>query len=62
MSRTLNGIVREKIMDEGPPLEPSEADLHYVDNTLNAMSNVELLEYISGALQVLAIKRPSGHT
>lgn len=61
MSKTLNELVREQILAEGPDL-PSEQDWRsqaayevrrdeYVDEQLNAMTNVELLERISAALE-----------
>lgn len=53
MSTTLKDMVRDQILDEGPEIEPSTASNreYYIDATLNSMTNVELLERISDALQ-----------
>ena len=49
MSKTLNGLVREQILAEGPD-SLITSSYEYIDNQLNEMSNVELLERISDAL------------
>lgn len=61
MSTTLNELVREQILAEGPDIASEQewtdqthyeaACREYVDEVLNCMTNVELLEYISNALQ-----------
>ena len=62
----VNDLVRTQILAEGPDL-PSEHDWktqadydarceQYVDDQLNAMSNVELLERISAALESMPQK------
>jgi len=59
MSTTLNQLVRDQILAEGPQIElpegSTQADYYdeltsYVDGQLNAIANVELLERISDAL------------
>ena len=59
MSTTLHQLVRDQILADGPKFElPKGASLddycdervRYVDRKLNAMTNVELLERISDAL------------
>jgi hypothetical protein len=58
MSTTLNQLVRDQILDEGPDeigfatslVEQSSNWERYVDEQLNAMTNVELLERISNVL------------
>ena len=49
---TLNELVREQILAEGPEYLDGDAKLQdeYVDEQLNAMTNVELLERISDIL------------
>lgn len=43
--------VRDQILMEGPQIEePREREL-YIDDMLNAMTNIELLERISNALK-----------
>jgi hypothetical protein len=49
MSTTLHRLVRDRILAEGPH-SPLPADTIYVDRELNAMTNAELLERISDAL------------
>lgn len=68
MSTTLSELVREQILAEGPDLPSEREDWthpqyeerceQYVDDTLNAMSNVQLLERISNALQKAATAMP----
>lgn len=49
MRVTVKDLVRDQIRDEGPP-QSIIAGARYVDVQLNAMTNVELLEYISDAI------------
>jgi uncharacterized protein YheU (UPF0270 family) len=50
---TLNELVREQVLAEGPEYLDGDSRLQdeYVDAELNAMTNVELLERISDALR-----------
>jgi hypothetical protein len=58
MNTTLNELVRDQILAEGPEIEQSgntqasyvDACNNYVDEQLNMMTNIELLERISDAL------------
>lgn len=50
MSTTLNELVRDQIIAEGPQIVIASERERYVDETLNHMTNVELLERISDAL------------
>jgi hypothetical protein len=43
-------IVCDQIIAEGPQIETAIARQRYVEETINAMTNVELLERISDAL------------
>jgi hypothetical protein len=52
MSTTLNELVRDQILAEGPQT-PLLAATRYVDRELNAMTNVELLERISDAIELM---------
>jgi hypothetical protein len=67
MSKTLNEMVREQILAEGPDIASSRdkwthkaqydrACEDYVAGALNAMPNVELLERISNALTPKPVK------
>jgi hypothetical protein len=49
MSKTLNELVREQILAEGPQLESDKREW-YVAMKLYHMSNAELLERVSDAL------------
>ena len=54
MSTTLNQLVRDQILAEGPQIMGPDALTRreeYTDDALSIMSNVELLERISDALQ-----------
>jgi hypothetical protein len=68
MSTTLSSLVRKQILDGGPDIagpdiaserdwlsqmDYDEACERYVDGALDSMSNVELLERISSALEEL---------
>jgi hypothetical protein len=53
MSKTLNELVREQILAEGPSYERESHNTlqdYYVNDRLNSMTRVELLERISNAL------------
>jgi hypothetical protein len=55
-AKTLNRLVRDQILAEAPSYErESHKSLqdYYVNDQLRSMSNVELLERISDALQTL---------
>jgi hypothetical protein len=60
---TLNGLVRDQILAEGPEM-PYAATLNehdgncedYVSEVLDNMTNTELLERISSALETLAAR------
>lgn len=56
MSTTLSEMVRSQILAEGPDLEGPTACDRYIDETLSMMSNLELLERISDALQEAATR------
>jgi hypothetical protein len=51
MSITLNELVRDQIIAEGPQIEDPAQRERYVDSQINILSNVELLERISDAVQ-----------
>jgi len=51
VSTTLSEMVREQVLTEGPKLEDRTEIIWYTDHAINGMSNVELLERISDALQ-----------
>ena len=53
MSTTLNQLIRDQILAEGPQIETYIYRESYVDGQLNTLTNVELLERISDALDVL---------
>lgn len=55
--KTLNELVREQILAEGPQITDYITRKDYVDGVLNAMPNVELLDRISDAHE--AIRRES---
>jgi hypothetical protein len=56
MSTTLNEMIRRQILDEGPQIEAADVRERYIDSALNDMSNVELLERISDALEYAATR------
>ena len=53
MSKSLNELVRDQILAEGPEYLDGDSRLQneYVDEQLNALTNVELLERISDAIR-----------
>lgn len=51
MSTTLNELVREQLIAESPQIESVIERDWYVDSVLNGMTNVELLERISVAIE-----------
>ena len=50
MRSTLHQLVRDQILADGPPIGGILRRLEYANTQLNAMTNVELLERISDAL------------
>jgi hypothetical protein len=64
MSNTLNQLVRNQILAEGPDISSMHgyvsqiaydaACAEYIDEQLNSMTNVELLQRISDAQETLA--------
>ena len=52
-TETLNQLVRDQILAEGPQHEDAEASELYVNEQLHYMPHSELLERISQALQTL---------
>jgi hypothetical protein len=63
--KTLNELMRDQILAEGPQIElpdgATQADYidarnTYIDDQLNSMTNLELLERISAAHEVLDAK------
>jgi len=70
MSKTLNEMVRGQVLAEGPDIaseqdwinqgQYDDACSAYIDEQLDAMTNVELLERISAALESALIKGLGG--
>lgn len=54
MSTTLRELVRNQILAEAPGMEGAPQAERYVERTLHDMSNSELLDRISDALQTAA--------
>ena len=55
-TKTLNQLVRDQILAEAPSYERESHNSlqdYYVNDQLRSMSNVELLERISAAIQTL---------
>lgn len=51
MSTTLNQMVRDQILAEGPQMESVEARERYINEQLHYMPHSELLERISDAFE-----------
>jgi uncharacterized protein YheU (UPF0270 family) len=52
-STTLNQLVRDRILAEGPQIGDEYEREEYVDNVLDQMTRAELLQRISDALDVI---------
>lgn len=48
--KTISELVREQVLAEGAQIEDARQRLVYVDQTIDAMDNTELLDRISDAL------------
>lgn len=52
--KTISQIFRQQVLAEGPQHEDARLAFVYVDETIDAMDNTELLDRISDALEAQA--------
>jgi hypothetical protein len=69
VSKTLNELIRKQVLCEGPQIgdgfnrheDVERSRENYVDETLNSMTNVELLERISDQLNAAMADQHAGN-